>query len=79
MGNMEQHPHSRGEYRSVANHPVPPVEAEMSWGTSRTVKSEHNGAKNGGGFHGPRAWAKAISKRVRRRNDKRAIEEESRP
>lgn len=50
----------------------------MSWGTSRTVKSEHNGAKNHGGYWGPRAWAKAISKRVRRQNDKRAIEE-SRP
>ena len=31
----------------------------MSWGTSRTVKSEHNGAKNHGGYWGPRAWAKA--------------------
>ena len=30
MGNMDQHPHSRGEYRSVGNHPVPSVEAEMT-------------------------------------------------
>ena len=47
----------------------------VSWGTSRTVKSEHNGAKNGGGYWGPRAWAKAISKRVRRQNDKRAVKD----
>lgn len=31
MGNMDQHPHSRGESRSEANHPVPSVEAEMKY------------------------------------------------
>lgn len=35
------------------------------------IKSEHAGAKNGGGFWGSRKEAKQISKRVRRQNDVR--------
>ena len=35
-------------------------------------KTEHAGAKNGGGFHGTRAEAKAASRVKRRATDKRA-------
>jgi hypothetical protein len=30
------------------------------------IKTEHNGAKNGGGFWGTRSMAKKLSKRLRR-------------
>lgn len=36
------------------------------------VKTEHNGAKNGGGYWGTRKEAKAIAKKGRRANDKKA-------
>ena len=39
------------------------------------IKTEHAGPKNGGGYWGRRAEAKAVSKRRRRANDKRAIAE----
>jgi len=32
----------------------------------RHIKTEHAGAKNGGGFYGPRAEAKATSRKLRR-------------
>lgn len=35
------------------------------------VKSEHNGAKNGGGFWGTRQEAKQTSNRIRRQADVR--------
>jgi len=38
------------------------------------IKTEHNGAKNGGGFWGTRAIAKKISKRLRRIAAKKEIE-----
>ena len=37
---------------------------------SKATKTEHSGAKNGGGYWGPRAEAKKHSKKRRRRNDK---------
>jgi len=36
-------------------------------------KTEHAGAKNGGGHHGPRTDAKVMSKKGRRANDRKAI------
>lgn len=44
----------------------------MAWGFKR-MKTEHSGAKNGGGFWGTRREAKEASKRRRRRNDKKEI------
>lgn len=40
---------------------------------ARTMKTEHTGAKNGGGFWGPRAEAKRASKKRRRRADRDAV------
>lgn len=40
--------------------------------TRRRVETEHAGAKNGGGFYGPRADAKRISNTLRRRADREA-------
>jgi hypothetical protein len=34
------------------------------------IKSNHNGAKNGGGYWGTRSDAKAVSKRLRRIEDR---------
>lgn len=34
-----------------------------------TIKTEHNGAKNGGGYWGKRKEAKAVCSRMRRRRD----------
>jgi hypothetical protein len=42
---------------------------------ARGIKTEHAGAKNGGGFWGPRADAKRYSKRARREADKVATGE----
>jgi len=39
----------------------------------RNVKTEHNGAKNGGGFWGKRAEAKRISNKIRRAAEKRIV------
>lgn len=39
-------------------------------GNERNIKTEHTGAKNGGGFWGTRAEAKKMSKRARREADK---------
>ncbi len=36
-------------------------------GYPQAVKTEHAGAKNGGGFHGPRSEAKRKSRKARRR------------
>ena len=36
-------------------------------------KSEHNGAKNGGGHWGTRIEAKTLSRKKRRANDKKAV------
>lgn len=44
------------------------------WG----AKTEHAGAKNGGGYHGRRAEAKVDSKAKRRANDKHAVQHELR-
>jgi hypothetical protein len=38
----------------------------------RIIRTEHSGAKNGGGFYGTRYIAKKWSKKLRRRNDKQA-------
>lgn len=45
----------------------------MSWG--KVKKTEHNGAKNGGGYWGRRVEAKEMSKRKRRQKDKELISE----
>jgi hypothetical protein len=39
----------------------------------RKLKSEHAGAKNGGGHYGKREEAKRLSKRQRREDAKRAV------
>lgn len=43
----------------------------------RRQKTEHAGAKNGGGHWGDRVEAKRVSKKVRRANDKAAIRDET--
>lgn len=43
---------------------------------SKNLKTEHSGAKNGGGHWGPRQEAKSISKKVRRKKDKSEIKKE---
>lgn len=49
-------------------------------GYERGIKTEHTGAKNGGGFHGTRADAKQMSKRARREADKsEAVSREDAP
>lgn len=42
------------------------------------IKTEHAGAKNGGGFWGKRADAKAVTRRLRRRNSAKLIRSEMR-
>jgi hypothetical protein len=42
----------------------------------QTARTEHAGAKNGGGYWGPRAEAKAQSKKVRRLYDRAAADED---
>ena len=44
----------------------------MAWNVRRT---EHSGAKNGGGYWGLRTIAKQGSKKARRANDRKAISE----
>ena len=39
------------------------------------IKTEHNGAKNGGGYRGERAVAKRVSNKLRRANGKKLIRE----
>jgi phage gp46-like protein len=41
------------------------------------VKTEHGGAKNGGGYWGPRTEAKKVSKKLRRLRAKKEIREDS--
>jgi hypothetical protein len=44
---------------------------------NKKIKSEHSGAKNGGGHWGTRDEAKKLSKKVRRASAKEMIQEES--
>jgi hypothetical protein len=37
------------------------------------MKTEHNGAKNGGGYWGKRAQAKRVSRKARRAADRKAV------
>ena len=37
------------------------------------IKTEHGGAKNGGGYYGTRREAKDYSRKLRRAADKRAV------
>lgn len=41
----------------------------------KSIKTEHNGAKNGGGFWGKRVVAKRLCARLRRQNDRAALRE----
>lgn len=41
------------------------------------IKTEHSGAKNGGGFWGKRTDAKEVSNMLRRREDMEAIRREA--
>lgn len=41
----------------------------------RKLKTEHGGAKNRGGYWGRRADAKSMSRKVRRRRERREIRE----
>ena len=54
----------RYEFRSIR------TVADMSM---RKIKTEHNGAKNGGGFWGKRAEAKRISNKIRRADEKKIL------
>ena len=45
--------------------------------TSKNTKSEHSGAKNGGGYWGTREEAKKVSKKIRRANDKKEVKEQT--
>ncbi len=45
--------------------------------TRKKIKSEHSGAKNGGGHWGTRDDAKVLSKKVRRESNKNMIRKES--
>ena len=49
---------------------------QMSLAKRSKMKTEHSGAKNGGGHWGTRAEAKNISKKHRRENDKAQIKRE---
>lgn len=42
----------------------------MGYKLGKINKTEHNGAKNGGGYWGCREDAKKMSKKIRRINDK---------
>lgn len=42
----------------------------MAWGGSKTGRTEHAGAKNGGGWWGTREWAKRASNTIRRQRDR---------
>lgn len=42
----------------------------------KKLKTEHSGAKNGGGHWGDREEAKSLSKSARRRNSKKIIKDE---
>lgn len=42
----------------------------------KVLKTEHAGAKNGGGYYGKRVEAKAMSRRKRRRDSARIIRRE---
>lgn len=41
----------------------------------KDTKTEHSGAKNGGGYWGTREEAKKISKKIRRNNSKRELKD----
>ena len=43
--------------------------------TKNKIKTEHSGAKNGGGYWGKRTDAKKISKKLRRNLGKKLIQE----
>jgi hypothetical protein len=55
---------SRHEFRSMR------TVADMPM---RKIKTEHNGAKNGGGFWGKRAEAKRIGNKIRRADEKKLV------
>ena len=44
-------------------------------GEGRKLKTEHAGAKNGGGYWGKRADAKRMSSHMRRRHDRIEVQE----
>jgi hypothetical protein len=44
---------------------------------AKVKKTEHAGAKNGGGYWGPRAEAKVLSKKARREDSKKILKEQS--
>jgi hypothetical protein len=48
----------------------------MTMATRTRTKTEHAGAKNGGGYYGTRVEAKAESRVKRRHDDRAAVEEE---
>lgn len=41
----------------------------------KAIKTEHNGAKNGGGYWGKREVAKHVSSRIRRQRDRAVARE----
>jgi len=41
--------------------------------TMNKIKTEHNGAKNGGGYWGKRVEAKRISNKIRRADEKKML------
>lgn len=47
-------------------------------GNGKKLKTEHAGAKNGGGYWGPRYFAKEVSRKKRRATDKKLSAESQR-
>ncbi len=52
------------------------TEPERAMAKRQRTKTEHSGAKNGGGYWGTREEAKQISNRLRREQDRRQIAEQ---
>ncbi len=52
------------------------TEPEGAMAKRQQTKTEHSGAKNGGGYWGTREEAKRISNRLRRGQDRRQVAEQ---
>lgn len=48
----------------------------MSYGSNKKLKTEHAGAKNGGGYWGTREEVKAASRKIRRSQSKKEVQQQ---
>jgi hypothetical protein len=55
------------------------LKIDMSYGNKNKIKTEHGGAKNGGGYWGTREDAKVASRKLRRRYHKSEILQQAVP